>query len=273
MMSLRNNEQKGDLMKLVFLGVGVAFSSRQLYQSNMLLEIAQSDGSVKRLLIDAGGDIRHSLAEYGLNMLQLDAVYISHLHNDHIGGLEGVAFSNYFGKNKFRPKLFLHHSLIVPLWQESLRGGLESLQNQVATLETYFDVIPLQNNRPFSFGGKTFETVQTYHCMSGNVILPSFGIRFKNPTTSGNVFITTDTQYIPHLLVDFLRDSELIFHDCETSPFKSGVHAHYEELKELPAEIKQKMWLYHYSDGALPDAEADGFAGFVKPRQEFIFGA
>jgi hypothetical protein len=51
------------------------------------------------------------------------------------------------------------------------------------------------------------------------------------------------------------------------------VHAHYEELKELPAEIKQKMWLYHYSDGVLPDAQADGFAGFVKPRQEFIFGA
>lgn len=258
-------------MKLVFLGVGVAFSSRQLYQSNMLLEIAQSDGSVKRLLVDAGGDIRHSLNEYGLNMLQVDGIYISHLHNDHIGGLEGLAFSNYFGKNKFRPKLFLHHSLITPLWQESLRGGLESLQNMVATLETFFDVVPLHNNKPFTFAGKSFETVQTYHCMSGNVILPSYGIRFKNVKTGGKVFITTDTQYAPHLLTDFLNESELIFHDCETTQFKSGVHAHYTELRVLPEEIKKKMWLYHYSDGVLPDAEADGFAGFVKPRQIFEF--
>lgn len=147
------------------------------------------------------------------------------------------------------------------------------MQNLVATLDTYFDVVPLHDNKFFDYAGKSFEIVQTYHCMSGNVILPSFGIRFKNIKTGGKIFITTDTQYVPHLLTDFLTDSELIFHDCETTPCKSNVHAHYTELKELPREIKNKMWLYHYSDGVLPDANADGFAGFVKPRQEFDFGS
>jgi ribonuclease BN (tRNA processing enzyme) len=131
--------------------------------------------------------------------------------------------------------------------------------------------MPLHNNQPFSFAERSFETVQTYHCMSGNVILPSFGIRFKNIKTGGKIFITTDTQYTPHLLIDFLNDSELIFHDCETTPFKSSVHSHYNDLKTLPVNIKQKMWLYHYSDGELPDAQADDFAGFVKPRQVFEF--
>lgn len=258
-------------MKLVFLGVGIAFCSRHLYQSNMLLEMPQADGSIKRMLIDAGGDIRHSLAEYGLDMLQIDAIYISHLHNDHIGGLEGIAFTNYFYKNKFRPKLFLHHSLAEPLWNESLRGGLESLQSFVATIETFFDVVSLDNNKNFEFAERQFELVQTYHCMSGNVILPTFGIRFRNNKTGGKIFITTDTQFVPHLLIDFLKESELIFHDCETNKYKSGVHAHYTELKTLSKEIKKKMWLYHYSDGVLPDAVADGFAGFVTPRQVFEF--
>jgi len=57
-------------------------------------------------------------------------------------------------------------------------------------------------------------------------------------------------------------------HDCEIST-RSGVHAHFDELKELPSYIKEKMWLYHYGDEELPNAEAAGFAGFVKKGQMF----
>jgi hypothetical protein len=32
------------------------------------------------------------------------------------------------------------------------------------------------------------------------------------------------------------------------------------------------MWLYHYSDGLLPDAVADGFLGFARPGQVFDLG-
>jgi len=31
------------------------------------------------------------------------------------------------------------------------------------------------------------------------------------------------------------------------------------------------MWLYHYQDGELPAAVADGFAGFVAKGQVFEF--
>jgi hypothetical protein len=42
-------------------------------------------------------------------------------------------------------------------------------------------------------------------------------------------------------------------------------------LSALSAEIKRKMWLYHYQPGPLPDAEKDGFRGFVKRGQTFDF--
>jgi hypothetical protein len=58
--------------------------------------------------------------------------------------------------------------------------------------------------------------------------------------------------------------SDIIFHDCETSNQKSAVHARYSELLELPAEVRDKLTLYHYNDGARRDALADGFAGWAE---------
>ena len=49
-------------------------------------------------------------------------------------------------------------------------------------------------------------------------------------------------------IMDFYKQADFIVHDCETTPFKSGVHANYLDLKTLPPEIKGRMILAHYSD-------------------------
>lgn len=69
-------------MKLVFLGSGSAFTM-QNRQSNMIIEL-----NGRKLLIDVGSDIRFSLKLMGYNFKDIDEVYLSHLHADHIGGLE-----------------------------------------------------------------------------------------------------------------------------------------------------------------------------------------
>jgi hypothetical protein len=68
-----------------------------------------------------------------------------------------------------------------------------------------------------------------------------------------------------------IEKADIIFHDCETfEGFKSNVHAHWDDLKNLPSHLKSKMWLMHYSQ--LPkDYDAQGFAGFVVKDQEFTF--
>jgi len=65
-------------------------------------------------------------------------------------------------------------------------------------------------------------------------------------------------------------DNDIIFQDCETYEC-SNVHSRYSNLKKFPADIKKKMWLVHYQDLGvnMPDAVADGFAGFVKKGQVF----
>src|SRR5687768_11001375 len=96
-------------MKLTFIGIGSAFTLAN-FQSNMLLEDAG-----KRLLIDCGGDARHALAKAGLGAKDVDALYVSHLHADHVGGIEWLGFSRYFSQGP-KPDLYVNERLATSLW-------------------------------------------------------------------------------------------------------------------------------------------------------------
>lgn len=250
-------------MKLQFIGVGSAFTTQKYYQSNMVL-IAPSG---KKLLIDCGGDARFALWEQGLNFKDIESVYISHLHGDHIGGLEWLALTSFFSKFP-RPVLYTVPELMQELWETSLKGGLETIEGQVATLTTYFDCKPVKCNEYFTWEGWKFSPIQMVHVMSGYKIQHSYGLMMEPVTGPGKkVFLTTDTQYCPYQISKFYDQADLIFHDCETAPFKSGVHSHYDDLATLKA--KGKMWLYHYQPEPKQDPVKDGFLGFVQKGQTF----
>lgn len=254
-------------MKLTFLGTGSAFAMSH-FQSNMLLE-----DSGKRLLVDCGSDARHSLAKAGYGVRDIDGVFISHLHADHIGGLEWLCFSRYFGGGP-KPELFINERLSHTLWENSLRGGMASHQGVMLTLDHFFSAVHrIHQNGSFRWGQTDCQLIQTVHYMDAYEIVPSYGLLIRSPSNakSGEIFITTDTQFAPNQIMDFYKRAAVIFQDCETAPYKSGVHAHYTELVTLPAELRAKMWLYHYQDGKLPDARKDGFAGFVEQGQTFEF--
>lgn len=248
-------------MKLTFLGSGSAFTVGDNYHSNMLLESADD----KRFLIDCGTDIRLSLYARGLTYADIDHVYISHLHGDHCGGLEWLGFTRKFDLQSDRPHLYAHESIIDPLWETRLRGGMQTLEEEHATLETFFHVHALKDG--FEWEGIAFQCVKVMHIFNGPDELPTYGLMLKSK--GKRVFITTDTQFAPEILAPFYEEADLIFQDCETSEQHSGVHAHFESLTKLPLAIKNKMWLYHYNPGPLPDAKKHGFLGFVKRGQQF----
>ncbi len=253
-------------MKLIFLGSGSAFTiGANNFQSNMLLENEKKE----RLLIDCGSDARFALYELGLTYKDINQVYISHLHADHAGGLEWLAFCRKFDKSCERPVLYISENLPHVLWNKVLAGGLSSLQGVEADLSTYFQIQSIPNNGEFTWNGLNIKIIQTVHVISGFMIVPSYGLIFS--ADNKTVFLTTDTQFTPHQLADFYKMADVIFQDCETGNPKSEVHAHYDELKTLDPSIKKKMWLYHYNPGSLPDARKEGFRGFVKKGQCFDF--
>lgn len=254
----------GSTMRLTFLGAGSAFTMEG-FQSNMLVSIGG-----RNMLIDCGSDVRFSLKTVGLGPADIGAVYISHQHADHVGGLEWLAFSTFFNPALDRPVMFVNENLAAELWENTLRGGLKSIQGQITALDSYFDVRSIEKNGTFNFEGMEFRTVQTIHVVDGYSFVHSYGLLWN--VGKERIFLTTDTQSCPNQIMRFYEDATTIFHDCETGPYKSGVHAHIEELnKDLPAEIKAKMWLYHYGDGPKPDPKTMGFRGFVETGQTFEF--
>lgn len=240
------------MAKIKFVGCGSAFTSPEYYQSNALI-VAESG---KKMLIDCGSDVRFALQECSLNYKDIDAVYISHLHADHVGGMEWLAFCRFFDPSCDRAQLFCNDCLMEELWEHSLRGGLESLQGKVANLTEYFDCLPIASNGVFEWEGICFVPVQTVHVISGYKIQYGYGLLIQRKPKSeleklenDRIFFTTDTQFCPYQINEFYRQANIVFHDCETSPFKSNVHAHCDDLKTLPKDEKKKMWLYNKRNG------------------------
>ncbi|MDP1881035.1 MAG: MBL fold metallo-hydrolase [Parachlamydiaceae bacterium] len=253
-------------MKLIFLGSGSAFTVGDgNYQSNMLLESENG----KRLLIDCGTDARFSLYELGFSYQDIQDVYISHLHADHVGGLEWLALNTKFEPSGEKVCLHLCKSVNYSLWDHVLSGGLSTITGDVKNLSYYFKIDEIQEDGSFTWEKIKFEIIRTKHVEAQEAQMPSYGLFFK--INDQSIFITTDTQFDLDTLQPYYEKATIIFHDCETSERKSGVHATYEELKQLNEKTKQKMWLYHYHPGMLPDALADGFLGFVKKGQHFNF--
>ena len=254
-------------MKLTFLGSGSAFTDVNCnFHSNILLESATN----KRLLIDCGTDIRCSLQALNVSYQDIDSVYISHLHFDHVGGLEWLAFSTFFDPAVTQPRLFLHPSMVDLLWNKVLAGGLESLEGETpATLHTYFNQPPIRDGKWFTWEAIDFEMIKTVHVINAKALLPSYGLFFTLGKTK--IFLSTDTQFLPHRYMPYYHKADLIFHECETDIPQSGVHSHITQLQTLDPSIKEKMWLYHYSEKHKHDAKAMGFKGFVTRGQVFKF--
>lgn len=261
-------------VKLKFLGTGAAFTQAN-FHNNALLTV-----NGNRLLIDAGSDIRRSLHAAGEKPVPLD-LYISHLHADHAGGVPDLALLHFFllqdlekvrntetTDDSKKTTLYGVGTTLQDGWNKCWSGACETMEMLIAELKDFFNVSPIPKNKSFDYHGLEIQPVQTVHVMNGYTIQHSWGLKFTTPS-GVKVFYTGDTQFAPKQLTALYDWADIIFHDCETSPRPSNVHAHYNDLKTLPPNTRSKMWLMHFQDGDLPDAKADGFAGFAMPQDEF----
>ena len=275
-------------MKITFLGSGSAFSlAEENYQSNILISTED-----KNLLYDCGTTIPEALNAKGMKPQDLDAIYISHLHADHAGGIEYVAFKTFFevfafGKTEFgsmKPNLYGHSTILSEGWDNTWKGGLQSIQGQTNSLETYFDTHYMESNDDFNFHGISVQPIQTVHVVDNRMINPSYGIMVqeRKDTHEGTiygerVFISGDSQFAPNQMLTYFKQADVIFHDCEFAVYDNSVHAQFHQLKTLGEDTKKKMYLYHYSlsGKTFEELEAEvldaGFAGLVKRGQEFDF--
>src|SRR4051812_1855247 len=183
--------------RLLPLGVGNAFSARY-YSSSFAL---QAEG--QWLLVDCPHPIRKLLREasatagFALDVAQLGAIVLTHLHADHASGLEGIAFYCRYVLGRTMP-LYTLPAIATDLWPHHLAAGMEWSQQAGGAppmhrnVEEFFALHELSPAGPCACGPFTVACRPTIHN------IPTIALRI---TAGGRTLgYSADTAFDPGLI-------------------------------------------------------------------------
>jgi ribonuclease BN (tRNA processing enzyme) len=239
-------------LELLPLGIGDAFSALHYSSSHVL----RAEG--RWLLVDCPHPIRKMMREasacagVALDVDVVDATVLTHLHADHVSGVEALGFFTHFVLGR-RTTLVAHPSVANRLWGAHLAAGMDRLAGPDGTpterrFEDYFDLVPLDEAGAVTIGPFRVECRRTRHH------IPTTALRIS--AAGRSVAFSADTSYDPDL-VAWLAAADLVVHEAGF-----GIHTPIERLAELPAATRSRMRLAHVPDSL------DLSASPVEPLEE-----
>lgn len=213
----------------------------------------------ERLLIDAGFTVKYALRDRGLKLADVDGVFITHIHGDHVHGLERIGYESRYDYHK-RVKLFATPEILDKLWRECLFGTMGYSSSGQNRLEDFFEPIPVIPEQGFEFAGIHYRLFSTPHTRGK----PSFGLVIED-----KLIVTADSRPMDWLAAD--SSTRPIIHDF--SLYRGNpAHATMWELQEqYPESVRRRLWAVHYGDDVEKyriDIERD-FAGVAYQGQIF----
>jgi len=218
--------------EVIVLGVGDTFS--EVNHTTALLLVC--DGF--HLAVDCPDRYRAVLRNAAIRagrtlfLSDIDHMIITHVHGDHMNGLEGVAFYKHFYDRR-RLRLLTVPEVGAVIWDERLKASMGTLwdghQLRAMHREDYFDDVPLSWTGGISVGPFRIRARRTQHHV------PTAALRIE---AAGRVLgFSSDTAFDP-------GPADLIIHETNYGP----AHTPYSALAALPGSTRARMRLIHYPD-------------------------
>jgi ribonuclease BN (tRNA processing enzyme) len=252
---------------LTFLGTGSAFA-KNFGNNSAVLTV--TNGEVKKnMMIDCGRTTPDDLFKSEFSWSDIDAIFITHLHGDHVYGLEEAGFFGRYVLKKKPHLIFPHVDLKNDLWNKVLKGTMvEGELDRQMKFDDYF-TYEIVNDRDqyFFFNDCMISVYSTEHIPKKK----SYGLIISE---HDYIVYTSDSLFNEEFIKMAVKDgAQAIFHDCQMFDYDGKVHASLEELKSLPNKYKRNIFIMHYGD----DLEEhylevkDSFMRIALPRETYSF--
>ena len=249
-----------DEMRVTLLGTGSPVPSAERYGMATLVQAGDLN-----LVVDAGRGAVTRLWQAGLSPGELDGVFITHFHSDHVNGLSDLWLTGFVPAFGGREGTF---DVYGPTGTEDLVAGLaqahaSDIDVRVADNEVERDTTEIvahefpEEGVVFDEDGVTVTMFEVEHDPAG-AIDPSMGFRVDYNDRS--VLISGDTVPTQNV-IDYGKDVDLLVHevaafeDPEVLPQVASHHTSPREAGEIFAETEPGMAVYsHIVNGTSPEA-------------------
>src|SRR5262245_52486985 len=188
-------------MKLTILGSGTSVPHSARAASAYWLET--NAGSI---LLDVSADAAHRMAQEGLDWPNLAAIWISHFHLDHMGGLAPFLFGL-----RWAPQVQSRTKTLRVFGPQGLRGLVEAVNdsNNYRLFEQRFpiEIVEVAADKEFEIlPGVIAKTLSTPHTPE------SLALRLKDEDSKLFVY-TSDTGFSEDL-IPFAKNADLLLMEC-----------------------------------------------------------
>lgn len=225
------------MIKIIPLGVNGAFT--KYYHNNYVFELGD-----RKLLVDAGTTLRSSLPVAGFKETDITDIIITHLHSDHVGGLEEFAQRCKWIYNH-KPNLWIRGSM-KEQFEEVIGKGLYT---DGLTLDDYFNVYTVETgfHNSFNIGDFNIELVNTDELHASG--MKSMGIKVNDPNGQNIIFTSDIAHHEKSCFKELInKNTAAIFHDVSIIP--NAVHSHLDDVVEYYKDTIELYRIYamHYQD-------------------------
>lgn len=228
-------------MKLYILGCGDAFGSGGRNQSAYLFE---AEG--RFFLLDCGPTTLLAMKRAGMDPRRLDAVFISHLHGDHFGGLPFLFIEFLHQSPRAKPL----HIAGPPQTEDRVRRLFRLMYGGSGAGElppVRFHI--LQPDKPATIEGIQLLPVRVPHQTH------EISLGLKVQYAGKQILFSGDSAW-SELFVEYARGVDLFLCECSYYDQGTGNHVRYVELlKALPRLDCKKLVLTHLGEEMLARKE------------------